>query len=131
MNGTGDVLLDTSIVIEYLRNRPPIHERLQSAATLYLPLAVVGELLYGAFKSQNAAKETKAVKEFCRGCAVLLPDEATAENYAHIKVELAAAGTPIPQNDIWIAAAARVHALPLVTRDKHFSLIKGLAVLAW
>ena len=51
---------------------------------------------------------------------VLVPTESTAVLYGAIHAELAMAGTPIPQNDIWIAAVAREHELPLVTRDAHF-----------
>jgi tRNA(fMet)-specific endonuclease VapC len=44
---------------------------------------------------------------------------------------LAVAGTPIPENDIWIAALVREHRLPLVTRDDHFAKVTGLTILKW
>jgi predicted nucleic acid-binding protein len=50
---------------------------------------------------------------------------ATGEN------ELAQAGTPIPENDVWIAAHAMEHGLPLATRDEHFHRVAGLIVLDW
>ena len=62
---------------------------------------------------------------------VLLPDELTAEVYGQIKAELAQAGTPIPDNDLWIAALAREYQLPLATKDRHFALVPGLSTLAW
>ena len=62
---------------------------------------------------------------------LLLPDNSTLEDYGRIKAELARAGTPIPENDIRIAAAAKGLALPLVTRDQHFGLIAGLVLLRW
>ncbi len=55
----------------------------------------------------------------------------TADYYGMIKAQLAEAGTPIPENDIWIAALAREYSLPVVTRDRHFSMVAALTVLAW
>jgi tRNA(fMet)-specific endonuclease VapC len=55
----------------------------------------------------------------------------TAEHYGHIKADLERTGSRNPENDLWIAALAREHQLPLVTRDQHFSLVKGLKALLW
>jgi tRNA(fMet)-specific endonuclease VapC len=64
--------------------------------------------------------------------AVLLPvDAATAERYGIVKNQLARAGTLIPENDIWIAASALEHGLPIATRDEHFRHVSGLTVLDW
>ena len=49
----------------------------------------------------------------------------------HLRAALAKAGTPIPENDIWIAAVAQEHGLPLAARDQHFNQIAGLQVLQW
>jgi len=62
---------------------------------------------------------------------VLLPDESTPERYGRISAQLAQAGTPIPQNDIWIAAVAPQSDLPLATADRHFQHVAGLTVLLW
>jgi tRNA(fMet)-specific endonuclease VapC len=130
MSTTESVLLDTSIIVAHFRREPALAERLKSA-TLYIPLPVLGELYYGAFKSEHQAKTLKQLQEFLRICAILPPDELTAQHYGHIKADLERAGSPIPENDLWIAAIAREHPLPLVTRDRHFSLVTGLEALAW
>ena len=130
MSTTEIVLLDTSIFVAHFRREPALAERLKSA-TLYIPLPVLGELYYGAFKSEHQAKTLKQLQEFLRICAILPPDELTAQHYGHIKADLERAGSPIPENDLWIAAIAREHQLPLVTRDRHFSLVTGLTALAW
>lgn len=130
MSTTEIVLLDTSIIVAHFRREPALAERLKSA-TLYIPLPVLGELYYGAFKSEHQAKTLKQLQEFLRICAILPPDELTAQHYGHIKADLERAGSPIPENDLWIAAIAREHQLPLVTRDRHFSLVTGLTALAW
>jgi len=71
------------------------------------------------------------LEEFLQICAVLQPSELTAQHYGHIKADLERTGSRIPENDLWIAAIAREHQLPLVTRDHHFSLVTELTVLAW
>ncbi|MBV9406257.1 MAG: type II toxin-antitoxin system VapC family toxin [Acidobacteriaceae bacterium] len=129
-NETGALLLDTSVVIDYLRNQPPLHQKIQAAAVLYIPHIVVGELLCGAYTT-GSEKALSHIREFCDACVLLLPTENTAEHYARIKAALAQAGTPIPENDIWIAAAAKQYDLPLATRDKHFSHVSGINVFHW
>jgi len=58
-------------------------------------------------------------------------DRGTADEYAEIRSELKRAGRPIPGNDLWIAALARQHALPLLSRDRHFDLVPGLKRVGW
>ena len=53
-------------------------------------------------------------------------DEGTAEAYADVRDELKRSGRPIPGNDLWIAALARQHALPLLSRDRHFDFVPGI-----
>jgi tRNA(fMet)-specific endonuclease VapC len=62
---------------------------------------------------------------------VLSPGLATAEHYGRIRATLSNAGTPIPENDIWIAAIAQENQLPVATRDQHFDQVTGLKVLKW
>jgi len=59
---------------------------------------------------------------------VLCPDLATTAVYARIFVELRQQGTPIPTNDLWIAALALQHDLTLCTKDAHFQHIAGLRI---
>jgi tRNA(fMet)-specific endonuclease VapC len=69
--------------------------------------------------------------ELLATCRVLVVDERTAVLYAEIRHELKRSGHPIPENDIWIAALARQHNAPLVTRDQHFDFVHGLKRLNW
>jgi tRNA(fMet)-specific endonuclease VapC len=62
---------------------------------------------------------------------VLLVDEVSTQHYADIREELRAAATPIPENDLWIAALARQHALRVVSRDAHFDRVTGLQRVSW
>jgi len=60
-----------------------------------------------------------------------LPTARTAAEYGRIKAALKATGTPLPENDVWIAAFAIERSLPLATRDAHFAHVPGLIVLDW
>lgn len=132
MNGTGNVLLDTTIVVEHLRAKTlSITERFKEFAKIYLPLTALGELLYGAYNSAFEAKALKQIEDFLKICVVLGPSERTAHYYGRIKADLTRQGKQIPQNDVWIAAVALEHSLPVATRDRHFSFVSGLTILEW
>jgi tRNA(fMet)-specific endonuclease VapC len=64
-----------------------------------------------------------------RNEVILLPDLETAEQYARIFAQLKRAGTPVPANDLWIAAIVLQHNLRLITRDGHFERIPQLLLL--
>lgn len=132
---TGDVILDTSAAVAHLRGVAAVTARMQTLLraqeTLYLPLTAWGELLFGACHGGQPARELANLAEFARGTVRLLPTDRTADEYAKLKQALAAAGTPIPENDIWIAALALEHGLPLDTRDAHFARVPGLVVQDW
>jgi tRNA(fMet)-specific endonuclease VapC len=71
------------------------------------------------------------VAAFVAAIVVLPCDEAAAEVYARVKQDLRAKGRPIPDNDLWIAAAAIQHGLVLVNRDAHFAQIEELEQETW
>ena len=126
------VLLDTTVVVNHLRVASDrLKSHLEAGGDIYLPLTVVGELFAGACRMTHREKGLDQILRFRRTCALLLPGEATAVCYGEIHAELAKAGTPIPQNDIWIAAFAREHGLPLATTDPHFKHVQGLNTLSW
>jgi tRNA(fMet)-specific endonuclease VapC len=62
---------------------------------------------------------------------LLLIDEATSIEYGKVKSSLRKKGSPIPENDIWIASIAKSQKITLVTRDKHFNEIEGLKTKVW
>ena len=133
MKATGSALLDTSVVVAYLRGDALLAPRLAevTATTLYLPWVVLGELHYGVQRARHRERSLAQIREFLQAPVLLLPNENTAEHYGQIKAELAQAGSLIPDNDIWIAALAREYQLPLATRDQHFAVVPGLTTLAW
>ncbi|MGE3842006.1 MAG: PIN domain-containing protein [Vicinamibacterales bacterium] len=62
---------------------------------------------------------------------VLAVSPATTVVYAEVRAALKKCGRPIPANDVWIAALALEHRLPVLTRDAHFEAVPGLARVAW
>lgn len=128
---TGNVLLDTSVVVRRLREPDALADKLSPFAEWFLPLPALAELAYGAYRSARPDKHLEAVRLFLKSLVVLTPDNETALQYGKIAAKLAAAGTPIPQNDIWIAALGLQYDFPVATGDSHFQQVEGLQVLLW
>lgn len=127
----GRVLLDTSAAAALLRGDPGVGEALKASDEVYTSIVVVGELLYGARHSKNAASNLEHVAAFAAAIVVLPADEETADVYARIKQTLRTKGRPIPDNDLWIAATAIQHRLALMNRDAHFDEIDELPSETW
>jgi tRNA(fMet)-specific endonuclease VapC len=102
----------------------------QHAPAIFLNSVVFGELLSGFAIGSRERANRDELNLFLRSARVSpVPlDYQTAERYANIYRALRNAGTPIPSNDIWIAASAKQHDLPLFSYDEHFQLVKGLRV---
>ncbi len=131
MPPVGKYLLDTNILIAVLAGEPAVSAALGAATAVYLPSIAVGELFYGAQKSGRPAANRQVV-ETLAGAGIVLPcGLQTARWYGELKALLRARGTPLPENDIWIAALAREHDLTLATRDRHFAAIPEVATVAW
>jgi hypothetical protein len=67
----------------------------------------------------------------CCGKDLRLIEEETSEHYAQLRLALKRAGTPIPSNDLWIAALCRQHDFPVLSKDRHFDRVKGLRRVEW
>lgn len=128
---SGRLLLDTNIVIAVLNGDETIPPRLDAAEIVGISVTVIGELLYGAKKSHHVQDNINKIKRFVHRCSVFSVNEDTAEFYSTIKAELTKKGNPIPENDIWIAAAARQNNLTLVTGDGHFEKVQHLMTEKW
>lgn len=122
-------LLDTSIIIEAFKRNNTISGRLDAMLEVFVPVAVIGELFYGAYKSADPAKHITQLRSFLSNCKILLPDELTADIYGNIKSVLMKKGKPIPENDIWIAAMAKQYNLSLFTTDNHFKEIDNISLV--
>ncbi|MFO7890070.1 MAG: type II toxin-antitoxin system VapC family toxin [bacterium] len=128
---SGRYLLDTNIVIALFAGDPSVTQHLKKSVNIIIPSIVLGELYFGAQKSVHKEKNINLIHEFAKECAVYHCDELTAWHYGKIKGKLKIKGTPIPENDLWIASISIQHQIPLVTRDMHFNSIDTLAVIKW
>jgi len=95
-----------------------------------MPVSVLGELYCGLRKCNNPEKERLRVSDMRARSLILGIDEGTAIRYAEVYTSLEAKGAMIPLNDIWIAASAIRHEMPLLARDHHFARIEGLDLIA-
>ena len=125
------VLLDTNIIIALFAKEEAVQQRLVSAAEVFVPSIVIGELYYGANKSARVKENLERIDEFAANNTVLACGTATAKEYGVIKENLRTKGRPIPENDIWIAAIAIEQHLTLATRDKHFNEVERLMTEIW
>lgn len=115
----GDVALDTNTAIAVLNGETVAVDKLQNASRVYLPLPVVGELLFGALNSRNAETNLSRIQQLIQRCKVLEMRLETASLYARVRVSLKQKGRPIPENDIWIAASCLEHSITLMTLGEH------------
>ncbi|MDQ3458705.1 MAG: type II toxin-antitoxin system VapC family toxin [Deinococcota bacterium] len=128
---SGRFLLDTNIIIALFAKEDTVMQKLANAEDVFVPSIALGELYFGAGKSARAKENTTRIDEFAANGAVLFCDTVTAKQYGAIKNQLKVSGSPIPENDIWIAAIAAQYQLILVTRDSHFQAVEGLQVEQW
>jgi tRNA(fMet)-specific endonuclease VapC len=92
---------------------------------------VVGELYFGAHRSGRLEHNLKQAEELAANSEVVDVTMETARNYGVIKTALRRKGTPIPDNDIWIAALAQQYGAAIATRDSHFDAVENLTVVRW
>lgn len=131
MKMSGNYLLDTNIVIALFKQDASVIEKLKMASQVYHSSVVIGELYYGAYHSTRKEENTERIEEYVNNTIILSCDEYTSKVYGQIKANLKKKGTPIPENDIWIAATAIQYDLILVSRDQHFDHINNLSLEGW
>ncbi len=126
------ILLDTNAYTAYLAGDTNILDQLSLAHTTFLSTFVIGEL-YAGFKGGNReAENISMMLSFINKPRVTVTNatQETSEFFGHIKNLLKQAGTPLPINDIWIAAHAMQSGATMITYDKHFNKIPGIRVWA-
>lgn len=128
---SGRYLLDTSILIALFADETNVKERLARADEVFVPSIAIGELYYGAWKSQRVQENIARIDELVEESAVLGCGVETARRYGEIKNALRIRGRPVPENDLWIAAIAVERELTLVTRDAHFGEVAALGTEIW
>ena len=124
------VALDTNVLIDAFHGDEAFRRRMAGADRILVSPVVYAEFMAG-FDDSRAGR---AAKERFRAFLALDPvetpsiGEETADIHVRLFRHLKAQGTPLPQNDLWIAASALEHGAVLLTRDSHFDAIPTLRV---
>ena len=125
------MILDTNALSAYLDRRPEAVEIVSKARDIAIPVIVAGEFAFGIAQSRHREAYERSLQRMLDRCTVLDIGIETSRHYAAIRLELKAAGNPIPANDAWIAALSRQHSMPVMSRDSHFDFVGGLRRRTW
>lgn len=123
-----NVALDTNRYRDFCDGVDEAVKVMRSAEKIWMPFPVIAELRAGFACGRLARQNERILNQFLNRprVAILFPDEQTLYHYARLFAQLRAQGTPIPTNDLWIAALSQQHNLPLYTRDQHFDALPQL-----
>ncbi|MEX2091128.1 MAG: type II toxin-antitoxin system VapC family toxin [Pirellulales bacterium] len=124
-------MLDSNVVIALFDQEVAVLEQIAAAQDTIVPIPVIGELYYGAYRSRRSRPNVDRIDALVQSHTIVVVDIETARHCGVIKNQLRRKGTPIPNNDIWIAAVAQQYGATLATRDAHFDAVENLAVVRW
>ena len=122
------LILDTNAYVGFKRGYPALVDYITRAEAILVSPVVLGELLFGFRNGSRLDRNMAELDRFLSHPAVetIAVTEITSDRYARIAAQLKRQGTPIPSNDIWIAAQTMETGAELVTMDHHFENIRGL-----
>ena len=122
------ILLDTNAYSQLLRGNSEVFEIISEGAEIYLSVIVLGELFAGFHGGLRQKQNIQLLKKFLNKPQVstISVSQYSAELFGELKYSLRKKGTPIPINDVWIAAHAVETGSILLTFDRHFEQIDGL-----
>jgi predicted nucleic acid-binding protein len=122
------VALDTNRITDLFRGDAKLAAQLEICEEVWVPVIVLGEIKAGFYGGTERHRNEALLNRLLAKptVEVLLAGRETAEQYARLFVQLKRAGTPIPDNDLWIAPLVLEHNLLLLTRDQHFERIPQL-----
>ena len=120
--------LDTNRYTDLCRGIADVVETVEGADEVRLPFVVLGELRAGFAVGSQGPRNEAILRRFLLkpGVDVLYADEQTTHHYASVYRQLRKQGTPMPTNDMWIAALVLQHSLVLYDRDAHFDALPQL-----
>lgn len=122
------IMVDTNIYSLAMKGDPEVTAFLREVDQIGFSAVSIGELLSGFKGGKKEDANRRELEFFLDSPRVLvhMVDAETADFYAAVLNRLRIAGTPIPTNDIWIAASAFQHGYKLFSRDRHFEAVQGL-----
>jgi tRNA(fMet)-specific endonuclease VapC len=123
------VALDTNRYVDLCKGAADTADLVATAEAVFLPFVVLAELRAGFALGRRGADNERVLRRFLMkdGVHVLYADEQTTHHYASVFRQLRRQGTPIPTNDVWIAALVLQHNLVLHVRDRHFDHLPQIA----
>jgi tRNA(fMet)-specific endonuclease VapC len=125
------VILDTNAVSAFAEGNPSVREKIAAGPGPYLPVIVIGEYRFGLLGARDSERRLAWLEQLGRYWTVLEVSADTAVAYAEIRQFLKERATPIPSNDVWIAALARQHNLSILSADAHFDNVAGIRRISW
>jgi tRNA(fMet)-specific endonuclease VapC len=126
-----EVILDTNALSAFFEKEGAVVSLMSEVEAVHLPVIVLGEYRFGLHGSRLRKILEPKLVAFARACTVLAVLESTTSAYATIRHDLKKAGTPIPENDIWIAALALEYHLDILSNDRHFDVIDRIRRVGW
>ena len=119
------IALDTNRYTDLSRGDEFVVNLVATADEIWLPFVVIGELRAGFAVGSQEARNEATLRRFLLkpGVGILYAGEQTTHHYASVYRQLRKQGTPIPTNDMWIAALVLEHSLVLCARDAHFDAL--------
>ena len=123
--------LDTNRYVDLMRGDAEVRALVEAARTVLLPFVVVAELRAGFAVGAQGRGNERFLQRFLSkpGVEVAYATDATTHHYAALYRQLRQQGTPIPTNDLWVAALVTEHGARLCTRDAHFEKLAQLDLL--
>jgi tRNA(fMet)-specific endonuclease VapC len=120
--------LDTNRYVDLMRGDADVRARVEAARTVLLPFVVVAELRAGFAMGAEGRANERFLQRFLAkpGVEAVYATDATTHHYAALYRQLRQQGTPVPTNDLWIAALVVEHGASLCTRDAHFENLAQL-----
>jgi tRNA(fMet)-specific endonuclease VapC len=117
--------LDTNRYTDLCRGDASVVETVERADEIWLPFIVLGELRARFAVGSQGSRNEAVLRRFLLkpGVNLLYADDQTTYHYAAVYRQLRKQGTPIPTNDMWIAALVLQHSLVLFARDAHFDAV--------
>ena len=122
------IALDTNRYTDLCRGDAELAMQLERAEVILMPFPVLGELRAGFAVGSRGRQNERVLQRFLAkpGVQPLFSDEGTTRIYGTLYRQLRQQGTPVPTNDLWIAALVVEHGLVLATRDAHFKKLPQL-----
>lgn len=125
------MILDTNALSAMADGEQGVLEQLARTSQVWIPVIVLGEFRYGIARSRYRRQYEQWLSDLLLIVQVIDVGEETTFYYARMRVELKESGSPLPANDVWIAALCRQYTLPILSRDRHFDVVDDLQRVEW